>query len=74
MVIHLTDEHISRVLYLCGKIAALKQEMPSLPGGYERNTAAHLELARGLRSSMEKEHDSLLELHALLRPEPNHIG
>ena|ERR1700676_202299 len=67
MVIQLTDEQVSRVLELCGKIAAIQSTMPALPGGYERNEEARLELARGLRSSLEKANDILLELGALLR-------
>lgn len=67
MVIQLTDEQVSRVLDLCGKIAALRQEMPALPDGYQRNEEARLDFARGLRASLEKQNDVLLELGALLR-------
>jgi len=41
--------------------------MPALPGGYERDAEARLELAKGLRSSLEAQNDALLELGALLR-------
>jgi hypothetical protein len=67
MTITLTDSQIVRLLDLAAKIAALKSEMPSLPGGYERNEEARLELARGLRASLEASNDTLLELGALLR-------
>jgi hypothetical protein len=63
MIIQLSDEQISRVLTLCGKIAAIRNEIPAAPRGFEVST----EIARALRSSLEAQNADLLELGALLR-------
>jgi hypothetical protein len=63
MSIELTDSQIARVLELCGKIAAIRNEIPSAPRGFE----VSLEIARCLRSSLERCNFELMELGALLR-------
>lgn len=67
MVIELTDEQVARVLELCAQVAALRQGMPALPDGFERNAEARIEFAKGIRASLESKNAVLLELGALLR-------
>ena len=63
MTIQLSDEQISRVLTLCGKIAAIRNEIPAAPRGFE----VSMEIAKTLRSSLEARNEELVELGALLR-------
>ena len=63
MTVNLTNEQIARLFHLCEKIVAVKRSMPIPPKGMD----GELELAKNLRSSIEKENDVLLELGALLR-------
>jgi len=63
MKIVLTDEQIAKVLQLCGEIAAIRQEMPAAPAGFD----VRLELARNLRASFERHNDTLLALGQLLQ-------
>lgn len=62
MTIKLTDEQIVRLLELCGKIARIQQELPPPPPGFD----VSLEVAKHLRSSIEAENATLVELGALL--------
>ena len=64
MTIELTDAQVARVLELCGKIAAVRNELPVAPFRLEN---AELEIAKYLRSSLLAKNDLLLELGALLR-------
>ena len=63
MTIQLTDAQIVRVLELCGRVAAIQNELPPTPRGMD----GALESARSLRASLEKSNDLLVELGALLR-------
>lgn len=63
MIIKLTDAQITRVLELTSKIAAIRQELPIAPRGFDVNE----EIAKNLRTSMERHNDWLVELGALLR-------
>jgi hypothetical protein len=63
MTMQLTDVQIARLLFLCGKIAKIQQELPAPPSGFD----VSLEQAKSLRSSLERANDTLMELGALLR-------
>jgi len=63
MIAELTDTQVARLLELCGKIARIQQELPVAPKGFD----VSLEVAKHLRSSLEKQNAALVELGALLR-------
>ena len=67
MVIQLTDEQISRVLFLCNLIGAIYYSVPQPPKGVGMAATSDLEIAKIVRASLEHENDALLELGALLR-------
>jgi len=70
MSIKLTDGQIVRLLVLCNKIGKIQHEVPAPPTGTGMAPTAALEVAKSIRASLERENDSLLELGALLRGEP----
>jgi predicted Fe-S protein YdhL (DUF1289 family) len=63
MIAELTDTQVARLLELCGKIAALRNELPAAPPYAD----VSLEIARHLRASLLAKNDLLVELGALLR-------
>lgn len=63
MTIKLTDAQIARVLEITSKIAAIRNQLPLPPAGFEVDE----EIAKNLRASLEKNNDLLVELGALLR-------
>jgi hypothetical protein len=67
MVNQWTDEQIVRVFELCERVVAVRGTMPPLPVGFKNDPESQLELARSLRSNLEKRNADLLELEALLR-------
>lgn len=67
MSIVLTDAQIVRVLELCNKVGAIQHSVPQPPKGVGMQDTANLAIAKSIRSSLEAENDSLLELGALLR-------
>ena len=69
MRIKFTDAQIVRVFELVDTIAAVQQEIPIPFVGFASNENTRLEIAKALRTSLEKKNDILLELGALLRPE-----
>lgn len=70
MSIKLTDAQIVRLLELCRKIGKIQEEVPAPPTGAGMAPTAALEVAKTIRASLERENNALLELGALLRPEP----
>ena len=69
MRIKLTDAQIVRLFELVDTVAAVQQEIPTPFVGFASNENTRLEIAKALRTSLEKKNDILLELGALLRPE-----
>lgn len=63
MTPQMTDAQIARLFELCNKISAIRATMPAPPAGM----GGDLELAKALRSNLEKANDVLLELGALLK-------
>lgn len=63
MTPQMTDAQIARLFELCGKVAAIRSTMPAPPPGMNGD----LELAKNLRSSLEKQNDVLIELGAMLK-------
>ena len=70
MRIIFTDAQIVRLFELVDTVAAVQQEIPTPFVGFASNENTRLEIAKALRTSLEKKNDILLELGALLRPEP----
>ena len=66
MSIKLTDAQIVRLLELCEKIGKIQHEVPAPPVGTGMAPTAALEIAKSIRTSLERENDALLELGALL--------
>ena len=64
MKLPFSDEQIAKLFDLTAEIAAVRQEMPAAPKGFD----VGLELARALRSSLEKHGETLVSLAQLLEP------
>lgn len=73
-IIKLTDAQVVRVFELTTKIAAIQKTIPAPPAGFVKNETALLEIAKVLRSNLEQQESVLLELGALLRPEPEIVA
>lgn len=67
MIAEMTNEQIARLLELCGKISAVRNELPPLPKGWIPSAVVNREVAKALRASLESKNDLLVELGALLR-------
>ena len=63
MTLQFTNEQIARLFILCAEIAAVREELPAAPQGFD----VHLERAKNLRASLGEHSAALAELAALLR-------